>query len=98
MRSLSATARPRLPPKGPIYSVQLASVGAAQHIGRESQRLQQALPDVLRGLSLRIEEAEVDGVGRVYRLRTGAFAGYSEARTFCGKIEARGASCLVVRW
>lgn len=94
----SATLRPGLPPKGPIYTVQLASVGTARHIGREWQRLQQALPDVLRGLSLRIEQAEVDGVGRVYRLRTGAFAGYSEAHTFCGRVEARGASCLVVRW
>ena len=84
------------PAEKPAYTVQLASVREAAAVEQEWARLQAALPDVLAGREYRVDRASLEQVGEVFRLRIGAFRGYSEARALCERIRARGQSCLVV--
>ncbi len=79
------------------YIVQFASTPTAQGAAREWERLQKSFPEFLEAQEPAIQEAELSGVGTVFRLRAGAFHKLSEARGFCAAFRERRQDCLVVK-
>lgn len=83
-------------PRAP-YIVQFASTPSAQGAAWEWERLQKSFPELLSEHEPEIQEAELTGVGTVFRLRAGAFDKLSEARGFCAAFRERRQDCLVVK-
>src|SRR5690606_25393127 len=82
---------------GGTYEVQLASVRESRDAERELARLAAAFPALLGDIGLRVLEAELDGAGTFYRVRSGAIDDLGSARELCRQLEAGGQGCLAVR-
>lgn len=83
-------------PEAP-YIVQFASTPSAEGAAWEWDRLQRSFPKLLEQHEPVIQEATLSNVGKVYRLRTGAFDKLSEARGFCAAFRKQRQDCLVVK-
>ena len=77
--------------------LQLASLKSGDAARREWARLQESFPDLLTGLSLIVQEAEVDEVGQVYRLQIGTFPTRSTAADLCAELKARKQDCFILQ-
>jgi cell division septation protein DedD len=80
-------AKPKAEPAGkPAFSVQVAATPSRAEADRLAVKLKEFTP--------RVEETEVSGKGRMYRIRVGAFATKPEAekflKTFNGKTGSKG--------
>jgi septal ring-binding cell division protein DamX len=85
-----AAARPKAEPAGkPAYSVQVVATPSRAEADRLAVRLKAYAP--------RVEETEVSGRGRMYRVRVGAFATKPEAEKFLKSFNGQtGSKGLVV--
>lgn len=100
----SAMASPEVPPPPPPDLAEARSVFHAVHLasyrGHETaaagwETLHAMFPDVLDGLSARLESVEIEGRGEFLRLKAGPFDTRDEARAACNAIEAAGAYCAL---
>ena len=85
-------------PQGGAWSVQLGAVRSSEEAQREWGRLQKKAPDVLGGLTLHVQRADLGpGKGVFYRIQAGPFADRSSAESTCGKLKTAQMSCLAVK-
>jgi cell division septation protein DedD len=82
-------------PAGPAWRIQLASLTSETRAQAELQRMQQANTDVLGGLALNVEQANL-AKGTYYRIQAGPLADRGAATDLCTKLKARKLDCLVV--
>ena len=76
--------------------VQLTAAVSENAAQAEWQRLQQHVPEIMRGREPTIIKVERDGRA-FWRLRTGGFADASEATAFCERIHTAGGNCVIAR-
>lgn len=89
--------RPEAPdPSSSIYSVQLSSVPSEAAAQRASASLGRDLAQVLQGLPMTIERAELAG-GPVFRVRAGTFIRRAGAEDLCRQIREHEADCYVLQ-
>jgi len=81
----------------PAFVVQLASVKTRNGAVLEWEKLKARFPDLLADKKLTLDEAEVQGLGPVVRVRAGPFADHSGAADFCANIATDRQDCLVLR-
>lgn len=74
--------------------VQLAALSSEQAAREEWARLVRRWPDLLGGRHPEFSKVVHDG-HILWRVRTGGFAGFSEATLFCERLRAKRASCSV---
>jgi cell division septation protein DedD len=79
------------------YAIQLTAVSSSQKAEKAWSDLAKRHRDLLGQLSPRVEPAELDGVGAVYRLQAGPLKSEQQARNLCAALEGRGQDCLIVR-
>ncbi len=79
------------------FSLQLASLKSSDAAEREWARLRGAYPKLLGGLSLILQPADIQGVGKVYRLQVGAFPNRTAAADLCTQLKTKQQDCFVVR-
>jgi len=85
-------------PQGGAWSVQLGAVRSSEEAQREWPRLQNRAPDVLGGLTLHVQRADLGpGKGVFYRIQAGPFADRTSAESVCGKLKSAQMSCLAVK-
>jgi len=77
-------------------AVHLATADTAQGAVAAWTDLQHRLPDLLRGHSPQVWEAEVDG-RTVWRLRAAGFSTDADARAFCARVHAAKVDCRVIQ-
>lgn len=80
------------------FAVQLAAYSSPQGAAKGWTSLSAAAGPLLADLSPKREEAEVAGLGTLYRLKAGPFASSAEAEQRCASLKAEGHSCLVTRF
>jgi hypothetical protein len=81
----------------PAFVVQLASVKTRDGAMQEWAKLRARFPELLADKKLTLDETELQGRGRVVRVRAGPFANLRGASDFCADIAAGRQDCLVVR-
>ncbi len=94
MQGEAAPAETAAPPSGGAYVVQLAALRDEASARATFERMQSKYPDLLGGLSLDIQRAELGDKGIYYRARAG-FMDKAAATTLCERLEAQGAGCIV---
>jgi len=72
--------------------VQVAALGSQQAASAEWERLRARTPDLMRGRSPTVQQAEVNG-RMFWRLRTTGFVTLADANAFCGRLQAAGSDC-----
>lgn len=82
---------------GPTYWAQLASFSSPESGRNEWKRLQRAYPEIIAGLPLSLQSAELPEKGTFYRVRTGPFEAKQAPSQLCEALSARGQGCLVVK-
>ena len=92
-----------LPAAGPAvaaavagWRVQIGSFRDRQAGEAEWTRLQQKHVDLLGGLALHVQQADLSR-GTFYRIQGGVFATRGAADTLCGQLKSRNQDCLVVQ-
>ncbi|MEC7703399.1 MAG: SPOR domain-containing protein [Pseudomonadota bacterium] len=86
--------KPSTPPQGTHY-VQLGSLSSNESAQKHWQNRLKEFPDLLAGMKLRIQTAEITGKGTYYRVQAGEVS-KSHAAEICSKINAKHAqSCIV---
>jgi hypothetical protein len=78
-----------------FHAVHLASYRGPETAAAGWRTLHAMFPDVLDGLSARLESVEIEGRGEFLRLKAGPFDTRNEARAACNAIEAAGAYCAL---
>ncbi|MDJ0945404.1 MAG: SPOR domain-containing protein [Kiloniellales bacterium] len=81
----------------PPYVVQLASADSAEGAASEWRKLRKAHPELLAKRDLTVQEADLEGRGAVFRVRTGSFETLVAARRFCAAFRRQRQECLVVK-
>ncbi len=79
------------------FALQLASLKSSDAAEREWARLRGAYPKLMGGLSLIVQPADIQGVGKVYRLQVGAFPNRTAAADVCAQLKTKQQDCFVVR-
>jgi cell division septation protein DedD len=79
------------------FALQLASLKSSDAAEREWARLRGAHPKLLGGLSLILQPADIQGVGKVYRLQVGTFPSRTAAADLCTQLKTKQQECFVVR-
>ncbi|HKJ72503.1 MAG TPA: SPOR domain-containing protein, partial [Alphaproteobacteria bacterium] len=79
------------------YGIQIASVRDESGARSAWKNLVAAHPDLLGGLTLNIEKADLGEKGVFYRLQAGSLASLDDARSLCAKLKAQNVGCLPVR-
>ena len=79
------------------FVLQLASLKTSESAEREWTRLKTAFPDLLSGLLLFIQAAEVEKLGQIHRLRIGTFPTRSTAADLCAELKKRKQDCFIVQ-
>lgn len=83
---------------GGAWRVQLGSVRSSEKAQHEWARLQKQHPDLLGGLTLSVQRADLGaGKGVFYRIRGGALPDRVAANSLCARLKAAHVSCLVVK-
>lgn len=86
------------PASGGGYRLQLAAMRSPEAAADAWARLAARHPDVLRGLDLVIERADLgSGKGIYYRVQASAYDTEAPASRACAILKERGVGCLVVR-
>ena len=93
-REETVSAETVAPPSGGAYVVQLAALRDETSARATFERMQSKYPDLLGGLSLDIQRADLGEKGIYYRARAG-FMDKAAATTLCEQLEAQGAGCIV---
>jgi hypothetical protein len=93
--SQASAPSPRVAQAG-AFRVQLAAVRDAARARAEAARLAKAHDDVLGGLDVGVERADLGSRGVYYRLRAGPLPDRRAADALCGKLAARKVGCMVV--
>jgi len=98
--AMAAPENPLPPPDLPearsvFHAVHLASYRGAETAEAGWETLHAMFPDVLDGLSARLESVEIEGRGEFLRLKAGPFDTREAARSACRAIEAAGAYCAI---
>lgn len=79
------------------FVVQLVSLRSDEAARGAWSGLQEKFPKLLGGLTLIVDSATVEGIGEVYRVRTGPFSTQAAAADLCARLKAERQDCLVVR-
>jgi len=82
---------------GQGYMVQLSAVRNEANAKGEWSRLAKKHPDVLGGLELVIQRADLGAKGVFYRVRAGWFANRGEAKAICDELAKRNVGCLIAK-
>lgn len=82
---------------GQGFMIQLSAVRNESDAKSEWARLVKAHPDVLGGLELVIQRADLGAKGIFYRVRGGWFADRNEAKTICDELKKRNVGCLLAK-
>ena len=80
-----------------IYRIQLASTPSDTLARQEWERLRTRHPQILSGLALIIEKADLGTKGTFYRVQAGPFQNAKEAQQRCAELVKQKARCLVVK-
>ncbi len=83
------------PAKG-SYVIQLASVSSKPDADKEWGRLRRAHADILGGLTLDIQQADLGAKGTFYRVR-GGMIDEASARQLCAELSKRKVGCIVAK-
>ena len=94
--------RPALAPSatgaaGQGYMIQLSAVRNEANAKSEWARLAKKHPDILGGLKLVIQRADLGAKGVFYRVRGGWFANRAEAKAVCDQLAKRNVGCLIAK-
>ena len=92
----ATTERPAPSPAGD-YGIQIAAVRDESGARSAWKSLVAAHPDLLGGLTLNIERADLGEKGVFYRIQAGSLASLDDARSLCAKLKAQNVGCLPVR-
>lgn len=79
------------------FALQLASLKDPAAAQREWARIKGQYPALLKDLTLILEPARIEGVGRVYRLQTGPFSTRTAAADVCAQLKTKQQDCFIVR-
>lgn len=82
---------------GQGYMIQLSAVRNEANAKSEWARLVKKHADVLGGLELVIQRADLGAKGVFYRVRGGWFANRSEAKAVCDELAKRNVGCLLAK-
>ena len=82
---------------GQGYMIQLSAVRNEANAKSEWARLSKKHPDVLGGLELVIQRADLGAKGVFYRVRAGWFANRGEAKAICDELAKRNVGCLIAK-
>jgi len=82
---------------GQGYMVQLSAVRNEANAKSEWARLAKKHPDVLGGLKLVVQRADLGVKGVFYRVRAGWFANRAEAKAICDELAKRNVGCLIAK-
>lgn len=80
---------------GAPWKIQLASLREQTKAEAEWQRLQHANQDLLHGLLLHVQQAELSK-GTFYRVQAGPLADRASAASLCNSLKSRNQDCLIV--
>lgn len=86
-----------VPVQAGTLAIQLASLRSPTRAEVAWQQLLAKYPSILRGRELSVEQVDLADRGTFYRVRTGAFARFADARNFCRQLTDVGQDCLVVQ-
>jgi len=78
-----------------VWRIQLVSLDSEKEAETMWTNLQQAHQDLLGGLTLQVERAELSQ-GTFYRVQAGPLADPATAAELCGSLKARNQDCLIV--
>jgi len=79
------------------YFAQVASLPTNADAQRFETRLRKRHGAALGGRTMAIQEAQVEKLGTVYRVRIGPFAENADAKDFCRALKEKRQACFVVR-
>jgi len=82
---------------GQGYMIQLSAVRNEANAKSEWARLSKKHADVLGGLELVIQRADLGAKGVFYRVRGGWFANRGEAKAICTELAKRNVGCLIAK-
>ena len=82
---------------GQGYMIQLSAVRNEANAKSEWARLVKKHADVLAGLELVIQRADLGAKGVFYRVRGGWFANRGEAKAICNELAKRNVGCLIAK-
>ena len=82
---------------GKGYMIQLSAVRNEANAKGEWARLSKKHPDILGGLELVIQRADLGAKGVFYRVRGGWFANRGEAKAVCDALKTRSVGCLIAK-
>lgn len=85
------------PAKGGAYKVQIASVPSQEQAEKEWSKAKAANSDLLGGLTMSIQKADLGAKGIYYRVQAGPLADDTAAKALCASLQPRKIGCLVVR-
>ncbi|MCZ6592892.1 MAG: SPOR domain-containing protein [Alphaproteobacteria bacterium] len=80
---------------GAAWRIQLASLNSRNDTEAEWTRLQLANSDLLRGLMLHVQQAELSK-GTFYRVQAGPLKDQATAASLCNSLKSRNQDCLIV--
>jgi len=90
--AIKATGKP-----GQGFLIQLSAVRAEANAKSEWARLAKKHSDVLGGLKLVIQRADLGAKGIFFRVRGGWFANRNEAKAACAELARRNVGCLIAK-
>jgi hypothetical protein len=79
------------------FALQLASFKNAEAAEQEWSAIQGRFPKLLDEASAVVQPANVEGIGKVYRLKAGTFPNRATAADVCAQLKAARQDCLVVQ-
>lgn len=81
---------------GGAWLVQLGAIRDESAASRQWGQIQKANSDLLAGMSLDVQRADLGAKGVFYRLRAGTLESKEAAKALCQQLEARKQGCIVV--
>jgi cell division septation protein DedD len=78
------------------FGIQIASLKTEEGAKQTWKALMAAHSDLLGGLAVNVERADLGDKGVYYRLQAGSFASLDEAKAMCGKLKDANVSCLPI--
>lgn len=81
---------------GGAWLVQLGAIKEESAAPKQWSQIQKANSDLLGGLSLDVQRADLGAKGIFYRLRAGSLDSKESAKALCQQLEARKQGCIVV--
>ena len=91
----AAPARTQVAIKSGDPVIQLASYRSEDHARKGWSGFQSKFPDILDGMSLQLQEIDIEGKGTFFRVQTGPFPNKTTAQDMCAQLKSRGQACIV---